>query len=84
MSTRGGTKKTPKLLVNCNQRMAPGSDRLSYAAVAMMNPMPPIRSELRIITRIKEAAILKGLHEVWFCIGLYFCSNGKDRRYRDW
>ena len=84
MNTNGGTKKTPKLLVNCNQRIAPGSARLLYAAVAMMNPMPPINRELRIMTRIKEAAILTGLHEGWFCIGLYFCSDGKDRRYRDW
>ncbi len=80
----GGKRKSPILLKNCRRRNWFASVPLSASVPVISMPIPvKIIVEIRTTNR-KAIPVLKGLHNSLFAcdIALYFCSNGKDRRYR--
>ena len=82
--TIGGKRKSPILLKNCRRRNWFASAPLSASVPVISMPIPvKIVVEIRTTNR-KAIPVLKGLHNSLFAcdIALYFCSNGKDRRYR--
>ena len=80
----GGIRKSPMLLKNWSRRNAFASVPLSASVPVISNPTP-VKTVVEIRTTIRKAIpVLKGLHNSLFAcdIALYFCSDGKDRRYR--